>query len=256
MSDVRDILEKMHQGLFPYSGEQVAKAFMDKLGELDLDGSPVSVESADVGIDGNVHVVFSDEEGDAVEIAFGVDDDETYALVVSDDDTPIELDLDPLDPPLVAGMFEIFIELTNLDWMTPATLISLLAAGDVGEDDVEQQDSTERIPFATSFTPEESMFIKTEKGYVLDMDKIDEAMHLRKTGRKKVVIRGGKKVKLPIMKRTRKIRLSPKRKMALKKARRKAQMPAAKRKRAKSLKIRKRMNIKTTKLKRGERITR
>lgn len=260
MSQVSDILEKMHNGLYPYSGAQVAKAFMDKLGQLDLDGSPVSVESVDVRIDGNVNVIFADEEGDSVEIAFGVDEDEgAYALVVSDGDDAIILDLDTLDPPLVAGMFEIFVELTNLDWMTSSTLFSLLAAGDVGEDDDDEfydDNGNERISFATSYTPEEALFIKTDKGYVLDIDKINESKHLRRTGKKKIVIRGGKRIKLPVMRKVKKMRLNPKQKMGLKKAQRASRKPGAKRKRARSLKIRKRMGIKPTKMRRGEKTTR
>ena len=203
MNKARSLLEQLSK-LIPYSPEEVESAFEQKLDELDIEN--VIITDATLDIEGNVVIDFADDEGDEVSVLFGVDEEGSpYAMVVSEDDEQVIIDLSPLSPPIVDTGMGTFIDLVNLGWINISTIKTLFQAGGVGTDE--------------SFEGK---------------DVIDEVVY-------KKVVRQGKVVRIPVVKR--KKRLTAKQKRALAMARRKAHTAQAKRKRMLSLKIRKQKGL-------------
>jgi len=207
MSKAQKLLEQFNS-LIPYTEADVAQAFNAKLQELGIDG--VTVDEVIVGYEGDVLVEFADNEGDAVSVLFGYDPQEgPFAMVVSDDDEQIIIDLSPLEPPIINTQTGVFLDLVNLDWVNLSTIKTLLQAGDVGTNE--------------NFDPNK-------------VDAIDEVVY-------KKVIRHGKVVKIPVLKRKKRHHLTAAQKRALALARRKAHSAEAERKRKMSLKVRQRMGL-------------
>lgn len=123
----------------------------------------------------------------------------------------------------------------DIDDLTPDEILSLEPADDDNDGDVDADDVEDFLAFIDDIIRQ----AKTGK------EDVDEAKGTLKLGRKVFVVRKGKKVKVNIRRRAGTI--SPKQRIALKRARRKAQLSPAKRKRARSIKVRKRMGVKRVK---------
>jgi hypothetical protein len=167
---------------------------------------------------------------------FNADPEEGAAAIILDNDDDEEdgdvtvIDLEPLAPSMLKTPFGEYLNLSDLSWMNLATLLAIFQAGDMEVDNQMRAYQT----------------LDAHGHVLLTPDTTDEAF--------KIVVRGGKKMKLPLVRRKRKKRLTPNQRAGLRKAKRTKLTQASKRKRALSLKLRKRLNLKKTKTPKGFRV--
>jgi len=244
----------------PFDAESVVHAFQNRLKYFNIEG--VKVAEVEVDFEGDVIVHFSDHDGDEMGLLFTVDPDEGVEALVLDDDDHEEgdatiIDLDPLTPPVIESPFGTYVNLTDLSWLNKSTLMSIFLAGDIGDDDsvdlVRRNIEVDAYGHKLS-VPAESK--DKDKGVEIEREDIEEDGEIVESGFK-VVVRGGKRIRLPIVRRKRKRRLTARqlagvRKGALKRKQKKAQTS---RKLKKSLKVRKRAGIKKQALKPGQRVS-
>lgn len=210
------------EDVLAYSGDAIKAAFEKRLDKFEFDNIVIDDVIAEKG--GDTVVTFSDNEDEVMEVLFTWDDDEGSLAIILDpdrdllDDEDDELDtieLDPVDPKLLDNEDGTkSIDLINLGWLSENVLQAILTVGDL----IDDQEDAER-----------------------DVSE-----------RSVVVVRGGKKVRLPVVRRKRKRRLTPKQKSAIKRGakKRKSRKGAIQRKRKRSLKLRKRSGLKSVKNKR------
>lgn len=218
--------------VLPFSEEDI----IGKFEELILDSGFDSVECDDAEIldDGTVVVDFSDDEGDDVSILFGVDDKGSYAMVVSEGDDKIMVDLSPKSPPTVVTEWGSYIDFRNdPEWITKSTLRALFSAGDVGTD-LKNKLNYDKMKRLSPDYPDQPLKGEEIEESVMDFDELNEVAY-----KKVKVVRKGKVVvrKIPIIKMRKK--MSQAQKQALKKAIRKSKTSTAKMKRKRSNKLRK-----------------
>jgi len=257
MAKVRDLMEKV--GVFEIFTENVAAlqseiikdALMQKLEEFGFDG--VEVSEVEVHEDGNIIVEFEDFEGDEMTVLFGIDEVEgSYALIVTDDmedelfdfedKDVLEVDLSPLSPLEVDTPLGKYINLVDLSWMNKSTLSALLSVGDI-DAEIEGGDEQED-PMGDEEGEEEAG--DEEVG---DEEDVGELF--------KVVVRGLKKIKLPLIRKKRRKILTSKQRAGLKRAviARKRVASKSARKRQKSLKLRKSLGVKRTGTPKGYKVS-
>jgi hypothetical protein len=220
---------------FPISEENILKAFNAKLKELNF--LNIAADEVVIDYEGVIFVTFSDDESEA-EVAFLQDAElGPIAIIVGEDDEETIIELGELHPPTLSSSFGVYLNLTNLEWLDEETMELLLQA-DAMIDDEEVAIST-LVHDKHGYIKDESLYIAAED---LDELHVDE--------RKITVIRGGKRVRKPIVRKIRRKILTGKQKSTFRRAarKRKAKMSKILRKRKKSLRIRKRMKIKTPKL--------
>jgi len=207
MGRAKRLLEQL-SSLIPFTQKDVVDAFTSKLRELGIED--VTVTDCDVGYEGDVVVEFTDSEGDSVTVCFGSDLQEgPYAMVVSEGDEQVIIDLSPLKPPIISTQTGTYIDLKNLDWINRSTIKTLLQAGEVG---VEESVDLNKV------------------------DALDEVVYRK-------VVRQGKVVRIPVVKKREGHHLTPAQRRALALARRKAHSPEAERKRKRSLMLRRRLKL-------------
>ena len=231
---MRSLVEELFNRYSPVDCSAIIDSFNNRFVDLGIEG--VTVTSCDYDEEGNIFVVFQDEDGDELEIIFTVDPEEGVIAINDqdeDDDYVTIVDLDTLLPSIDDTIFGVYPNLVDLSWLNPSGFYAILSGGDM------DFESDEDISFQAK--------MNDPYGYMIDEDlkkiRIDE-------GRKVAVIRGGKKVKLAIVRKKRRKGLTGKQKSSIRKAVRKRKIKKAKtaRKMKRSLKIRKRMKIKTPKL--------
>lgn len=230
------LAEQVLQKMEPISIESIYDAFEEKLNSLGIEG--LAIEEVELDYDGYISVIFSDEDGDVLEVIFTYDEDFGAVALMSDldsdndDEEVIMVELDTLDPSLIQTGYGKFINLADLSWMNQSTLMTILSAGDLLDDGIEVEAESDKVvdPY----------------GYVLKEENEEVILDERKV----MVVRGGKRVKLPVTRKIRRKVLSGKQRASFRKAarKRKAKMSRIVRKRKKSLKIRKRSGLKTPKL--------
>ena len=232
----------------PFDGETIKKAFQKMLDKFDF---PISVINVDSDYEDNILIELQDVDGDELTLIFTYDEDEGVEVIVIDDedddlaiddDYVVVVDLDTYSPPIEKGNFGMRPALYDLSWMNKSTLASLLLAGDL---DIKISENFNEI-FA-DFRELEMFECYGPYDYE-DFDK-----HYDVDERYKVAVRGGKKIKIPIVKRKRKKRLTAKQKAGIRKGvqKRKAKMSQTLRKKEKTMKVRRRLNIKKTKVPKG-----
>ena len=214
--------------------EDIKASMEARLSRLGIED--IAVTEVDVDIDGDITVTFQDIEGDELDAVFTVDPEDGPVVIIADDDSDEDwliVDLDGLHPTMVKTPFGLFLNLTDLEWMNKSAFLTIFQAGDIdsqepNNDDMNGKDHA-RDPWGYM-------------GENFDDDEvfIDEA-------RKVYVVRGGKKVKLAIVRKVKRKILTGKQKMAIKKAvrKRRAKKHVIDRKRKKSLRVRKRTKIKS-----------
>lgn len=224
------LVDQMLDELFAPSEEQIKIVFNNRIDKLGFEG--VNVANVSVEFGGDVLVEFLDDDGDEMDVLFTLDEDEGAIAIIldstqdltDDEDDDIDfVDLDGLDPKIMDyGSDQKGIDLTELNWFNASALQAILNAGDFLDDD-ESLDDLGQIP-------------KT---------KLAEAIDERTT----TVVRGGKRVKIALVRRRRRKRLTSKQKQAIRKGvrTRKKKKGQIKRKLKKSLKIRKRLGLKKNK---------
>lgn len=236
-----DILAGLNeQGILPFDPEDIKRAFERKLEQFDFDN--VRVSDVDIDLEGDIVVSFEDFEGDEVSLLFQYDDEDKaiLAFVLEDEDDEVGdevllVDLTALNP-VVLDMDSLgvkYVNLTDLTWMNKSTMTSLLQAGEVGVDDDVQPAQKKQDAFGNMMTVDLGVLESAEEETEL-------------SERSAVVVRGGKRVKLPVVRRRRKKRLSAAQKAGIRKAamKRKSKQSQINRNRKKSTKLRSRLKLK------------
>lgn len=200
---------------FTQKAEDIKEAFTKRLDELGFEG--IKVDQVAVELDGNTVITFVEtgiKDPGEIEILFTFDEDEGAIGIMIEGD---ELKDDDGD-----GQ----VSIVDLDSLNP-TILSL--GGGQKAIDLVNIDWMNESAFSALFMAGEDF-----------SDKFDEAMV--------TVIRGGKKVKLALVRKTKKKRLTSAQKAGIRKGvlKRKAKKGEISRNRKKSLKVRKRTNVKNT----------
>lgn len=218
MGRAKKVLEQIGEPIKGINSDSIKLAFEQRLDKLGFEG--ITVEDVEADIEGDIIVTFADDDGDELDVLFTVDEDDgAIAILLDDEDEDGEditiIDLDPSLPVIRKTILGEFIDLTNLDFLNRSLVTALFKAGDLDDEDND---------------------IRVD---VVQVEGIEEQ-------RKISVIRGGKRVKLGIVRKRKKVRLSAKQKSGIRKGvrKRKARKAAIQRKRKKSLKIRKRLKLK------------
>ena len=217
--------------------QEILDAMQKRMNRVGIEA--ITVERVDVDIDGEITVTYSDEEGDEMDIIFFYDqEDGAIALIADeeDDENWLIVDLDALNPPIVNTGVGKFIQMSSLEWMNKSAFQTLFQAGDVDDADDNQLSDNELG---------KGRVLPDPYGYIGEDLLEDDEVILE--ARKVYVVRGGKKVKLAIVRKVRRKILTGRQKGAIRKAvrKRKAQKHKIARKRKKALRVRKRMKIKT-----------
>lgn len=223
MSKANDLINMcIESSAIPFDVEAVKAAFVRKLDALGYEN--IFVDDVEAGISGEIIVTFSDTDSEMSAI-FMVDEDDVPLVIISgeeDDEHVIEIDISVMDPSYLIGEFGKFINLLELSWLNASTMYAILTVGDMDFGDDEEVTECFEI---------------TEQGF-------------------RTVIRGGKRVRLPVVRRKRRQRLTPKQRAGFVKAarKRKAKSSATKRVRKRSLAVRRRAGLRNVKRGTGKRL--
>lgn len=115
--------------------DRMHKSLVKRLSKLGFDG--VAVDSVVVDADGDARVVFSDIYGGKQEVLFGADGSSIVALILgkSDDeeaDDVISVDLSPLAPSVMQNEFgTVSVDLVNPLWMNKSAFDTIFSAGEI-----------------------------------------------------------------------------------------------------------------------------
>jgi hypothetical protein len=238
MSRIRKVLEQIDPALIGIDPEKIKVAFQKKIDKSDFED--VTVSEVDVDLDGDIIVTFEDGDGTDIDILFTYDSDEgTVAILIDEpqNDEFTTLDLDSLQPVLKKTQLGIYVDLQNLSWLNVSTLEAILRLGEFSEVEDDDDGREERDAFGHEI-PGGTEPLKTEA-----VETPTDALWERSL----VVVRGGKRVKLGVVRKRKKKRLTSKQKAGILKGvrKRKSKKGQIARTRKKSLKLRKRLNLKT-----------
>lgn len=216
---------ELNELIDPYDPDEALRAINDRLEKLGF--IEVQVEDLSFDLDGGIVVTFSSDE-EAMQVVFIYESGDSSVIIIDDeedeysDDDESEiyvLDINSYNPPIIKALLGSYIDLRLTKWMTVSFFNSIFQAADL------------------------------ETEYVED-DGEEDLGEARKT----YVVRGGKKVRVTLVRRLRKKRLTPKQKSGYRKAvrSRKTKMAKINRTRKKSLRVRKRLSLKSGGKRRGE----
>lgn len=214
-------------------GDLIRREFEEKFKEFEIED--VSIDDVNILIPNTIIISFIDINNNVLDLAFILDEDEGAQVFLINDDIESNSLLDDEDKELLSIDFNSslpaiketksgrYIDLTNLSWLNKSTLLSFFSLGNI-EIEAEQEKQKRKVD---AF------------GYTV---KMGEAF--------KLVIRGGKKVKLPLVRSIKKKRLTAAQRAGIRKAarKRKQHMSQTLRKRAKSLNIRRKQHLTNKKL--------
>lgn len=220
------LADKLIEDLMRFTDSAIKTAFEKQLKKFEFDAITIDDVASEPG--GDTVITFGDDEDQMIEVLFTNDEDDGPLAIILDperdllDDEEDELDiieLGPLEPDMMDfGQGQMGIDLVNLGWLTETAMQAILTVGDLIDTQTDTGDTDND-----------------------DADRIEE--------RSVVVVRGGKKVRLPLVRKRRRRRLSAKQKVAIRRGAKKRKQKARSiaRKRKKSLKIRKRSGLKRQK---------
>jgi len=239
------LLEEMDDSGFSLiDPEEIKKEFRQKIKNFGIEG--VNVEDVTVDMENDIIVNFSDDEGDELLAIFQHNEEEAWVLIVDDEEEAeneegeaIIVDLSPLPFALRDTPIGKYLELATLEWMNKSTLVSILRAGEIGYD-------KQIKDYSNSYDAYGNRVVAPAEAKVSEEDL---KKHLQESGvdeLKRTVVRGGKRVKLPVVIKKKKKKLTGKQKAGIRKGarKRKAKKAQIQRKRKKSLKKRKQMGLK------------
>jgi hypothetical protein len=240
------------------SDDRIKDALTAKIAMLNLDD--VTVQEVIVDTEGNIVVDFGCAD-DTVTVVFSYDPDEgSTAIVWGGEDDDVEdgesyslvVDLDPLCPSIIQTSFGMYVNLTELSWLSKSIILTLL---DAGEYDIPTNLTKKEISYDEYGNVVPAAEARIKEGFNLERYKelYDEKKVLQEVAYK-VVIRGGKKERLPIIRRQKKKRLTAKQRAGLRKAARTRRSATSKMKRKRSLALRKRMHLKNVPVRKGYRV--
>lgn len=239
--------------MYPFDASGAKLSLNRKLVTLGIQG--IQIEEIEADEENNVVVTFSDFENNVLDVVFSYDEDGASAIIVGDDkdqddEENIVVDLDPLGVPVVSTPFGFYINLLVLDWLSKSTLETIFIAGALLEPKASHSHYAKDAFGNLLVAPVESYEFDLEKIEIdskMSEGAIDEVIY-------KIVVRGGKKERRPLVRRLRKKRLSPKQRAGLRKASRTRKSAKSKMKRKLSLKVRKRLHLKPQKMRKGMRV--
>lgn len=199
----------------PIQPENVKAALTKKLGQFGMDG--VMVDDVDVEMDGIITVYFSDTEGGELAVSFTYDDVEGACATVLDDygdaEDAIYVDLDTLAPPLVKSDFGSYVNMAELSWLNRTTLATILGAGAIGGDLVQTNRQSGTGSASTdafgNVQPKPEDWVK--KTITVDNEVVETSY--------KVAVRGGKKARIPVLRKKKVKALTNSARMAIHRAR-------------------------------------
>lgn len=239
--------KKLKEEISDQKPDAIAKAFQSRIDRYDFDG--ITVDDVEINMDGSIEITFVDAEDDELSVLFDYSDEDgvTATLLDGEDDEEfIVIDLDPLTPPVIKMAGVTYPKLDDLTWMNKSAMAALFVAGDLGtEGDPDLDGHLTQDDIEKRQMPKGWDYFKAVEGYALtegDEAELEERMV--------TVVRGGKKVRIPVVRKVRRKKLTSKQKQAIRKGVRKRKMKAGQiaRKRKKSLKLRKRAGLKNNKL--------
>jgi hypothetical protein len=224
----RKLVEEFFDRYSPVNSAAVKDTLNAKLDRLGLDG--VSVIEVDYDEEGHIFVTFSDEEKGELDVTFHYDiEDGAYAVIEDEDEEyAYVINLDALLPPVESTVFGDYINMADSTWMNASFFYAILTGCTEDPKEVTKSEN-----------PTDPLF----------------GFHIGES-RGTYVIRGGKKVKLAIVRKKRRKLMSGAQRSSIRAAVRKRAMrkSTSNRKRKRSLSIRKRMNLKKPKLNRNQKI--
>lgn len=239
--------------MYPFDIEGAKLSLNRKLVTLGIQGIQIEDMAADES--NNIIVTFSDYENNVLNVVFSYDEEGASAIIAGedkdlDDEENIVVDLDPLGVPLVSTPKGFYINMLVLDWLNKSTLETILIAGAL----------LDPKPSASHYNKDAfgNLLVVPVESYQFDVERIeiDNAMSEGKVDEViyKIVVRGGKKERRPIVRRLRKKRLTPKQRAGIRKASRTKKTAKSKQKRRKSTILRKRLHLKPMKSRKGFRV--
>jgi uncharacterized protein YlxP (DUF503 family) len=248
----KSITENLIQKYEPISASSIQSAFNKRLEEIGIEN--IIVDNVEVDYEGDVIITFIDDENNEMEVLFTYDpEDGALALILDDIDSEefVGIELDSLSPPVKNTLFGPYLDLVNLEWISQSTMMAILQSSDLLDDE-----ESEEVSQRPSIVNDKHGFITNdfyESYAILEEDDSDISVD---EGRKVSVVRGGKKVRIAVVRKFRRKILTGKQKTAFRKAARKRKMKMSRilRKRKRSLKVRKRTGIKTPKLSKFQRV--
>ena len=249
--------------MIPIEIDSIKKAFEKRIEELDLD--KLFVEEVKADGDGDLIVTFSDGSEDFMELLFYVDEtDRVLALVIDEDEDELtEIDLSATGVSTLKGLFANFVNLGELSWVTSSIMKTLLSFNH--EDEVEERGySGPKIGEFVSHKDfektgkivaknDDTVFVEFEKDdcplilpmYITDLSNGRNDKYIDEQ-RKVTVVRGGKRERLPVVRKRHRRRLTPKERAGIRKGvkTRRSKKSQSDRKRKRSLRVRKRLKLK------------
>jgi len=233
-------IERILESMQPFSMKSAIQTFNDRIDALGFEG--VEVVDIDFDFENDIYVTFKDDDNDYMQAIFIFDEQEEESTIViepeneNDDEEEVAvIDITPMSPPLLTSEMGVFIDLSNLNWMNKSLLEIIFKVSDLDYEGSQLYDGEwPEYDYNDDDEDDEDNFGESKK-----ITRTDEMM--------KTVIRGGKKIRVPVVRKRRKKRLTAKQKMGVRKGtmKRKAHKSQIARSRKKSLKIRKRSNLKT-----------
>lgn len=236
-------IAEMLSNSVPIDPETVSDEFNKLLSKFDIDN--VKVDDVDIDYEGNITITFV-SGNDEMTVIFCWDEDDGAIALIDDGDEDTDytmVDFDAMNPALIKTPFGTYVDLANARWINKSLMVAILTAGDF---ELEDSDGDALIS-SKDFDGQKNFDVLYQE---ISNDDVDAYMFDSGEGliseAKKRVIRGGKAVKLAIVRKKRRKRVTGKQKAALKRAGRKRKMKKSsiKRKLKKSLKLRKRLGIK------------
>jgi len=235
--------------------QAVKSSIENRINFLGIEG--VFVDEVEVDIDGDIIVTFVDEDDDEMDVVFAYDPEDGAIAIIQDDDDDAEdsliVDLGGLAPSVTKTPFGTYLNLIDLSWMNKSAFLTLFQAGQLDnddDDDVEDYEDNSEESEDDERLPDPYGYIDTSESVEENEEHIDEA-------RKVYVVRGGKKLKLAIVRKVRRKILTGKQKAGIRKAvmKRKAKKSVTSRKRKRSLRVRSRLKLKKPKnLAKGQKV--
>lgn len=203
--------------------ELIKAAISTRIDKLGFEG--VIVQNVEVSPDGDVVVTFKDEGGNEMEVLFGVDyTGSVYAMVLDaygDDEEIVIVDLDPVSPATFENEFgSMSVDLINLNWLNTTTLDTIMRAGDIvakiSGGKVASVDPDDVEPTGDEFDAFGNKIIKQgDESYALRVNSVKGCVYEKVMSR---IVRGGKQLRLPILRAEAKCNLTFKQKESLTKA--------------------------------------
>jgi len=223
LAEAMSLTESVSEAEASTDAELIKSALTTRIEKLGFEG--VSVENVEVSGDGDVIVTFKDESGAEMEVLFGVDySGSAYAMILDaygDDEEIVIIDLDPVSPATFENEFGSFsVDLINLGWLNTTTLDTLLRAGDIVakisggsvdsiDPDAEPAAEPELDAHGNEIVKYESDLYSFRKNLL--HGKLVEKVMSR-------IVRGGKQLRLPILRAESRCNLTYKQKESLSKA--------------------------------------